>query len=470
MVQVPILNGIYTDGGPDFRTSYPVNMLPVPKQNGISAGYLRPAEGIVTLGTGPGVDRGGIEWNGVCYRVMGSKLVTVDTSGGSSILGDVGTDGDYVTFDYSFSDLCIASNGNLFLYNPTDGLRQNVDPDLGVVVDVVWVDGYFMTTDGEYLVVTDLNNPLAVNPLKYGSSEADPDPVIALHKLRNEVLAVNRHTIEYFDNVGGDLFPFARIEGAQIMKGAVGTHACCEYMDALAFVGSGFNEAPGVYIGANATASKISTREVDAILLGYTEAELSDVKLEARNDRANQLLYIHLPDRTLVFDYAATQALGGEPAWHVLTSGVAGYSHYRGRNFVRFDGEWLCGDTDSAAFGRLDETLSSHWGQKARWEFGTIIVYNEGNGAQFHELELVALPGRVAFGATPYITTSYSVDGETWSMPQTISAGTLGQRGKRLVWMRQGSMKNWRIQRFQGDSDAHVAFARLQVRLEPLAW
>ena len=81
MVQIPILNGIYTDGSPNFRTSYPVNLIPVPKENGISSGFLRPADGLIATGTGPGVDRGGINWNGVCYRVMGSNLVSISSGG-----------------------------------------------------------------------------------------------------------------------------------------------------------------------------------------------------------------------------------------------------------------------------------------------------------------------------------------------------------------------------------------------------
>jgi len=72
-MQIPIVNGIYTDEVADFRTSYPKNLIPVPKQQGISTGYLRPADGIVEFGTGPGIDRGGINWNGVYYRVRGSK-------------------------------------------------------------------------------------------------------------------------------------------------------------------------------------------------------------------------------------------------------------------------------------------------------------------------------------------------------------------------------------------------------------
>jgi hypothetical protein len=35
-----------------------------------------------------------------------------------------------------------------------------------------------------------------VDSFKYGSSEVDPDPVKALLKVRNEVYALNRHTIE----------------------------------------------------------------------------------------------------------------------------------------------------------------------------------------------------------------------------------------------------------------------------------
>jgi hypothetical protein len=228
-MQIPILSGIFTDNGPDFRTSYPVNLVPTPKASGISSGYLRPGDGIVANGTGPGTDRGGINWRGQLYRVMGTKLVEISSAGVVTVLGDVGGPvSQLVTFDYSFDLLAIASGGRLYYWNGAT-LAQVTDPDLGVVLDVVWVDGYFMTTDGEFLVVTELTDPFVVNPLKYGSSEVDPDPVVALLKLRNEVYALNRNTIEVFDNVGGALFPFARIDGAQIQKGVVGTFACCVY-------------------------------------------------------------------------------------------------------------------------------------------------------------------------------------------------------------------------------------------------
>lgn len=469
-MQIPILNGIYADNAPDLRTSYPVNLVPVPKDSGISKGFLRPGDGIVANGTGPGIDRGGINWNGVCYRVMGTKLVTVASNGTVTVLGDVGGPvNTLVTFDYSFDRLAIASGGRLYYWNSSLGLVQVTDPDLGVVLDVVWVDGYFMTTDGEFLVVTELSDPTQVNPLKYGSSEVDPDPVVALLKLRNEVYALNRNTIEVFDNVGGEFFPFQRVEGAQIQKGVIGTFGCCVFVETIAFLGSGRNEAPGIYLGANAQAQKISTQEIDEILLQYTEAQLATVKLEARNDKAHEHLYVHLPDRTLVFDAAASAVLS-TPVWFCLTTSTVGFSQYRARNMVYAYDKWLVGDPQSSNIGFLVDNISSHWGQIVRWEFGTLIIYNESNGAIFNELELVSLTGSVALGIDAIITSSYSLDGKSWSQDKGIRTGTNGNTRKRLAWFQQGHMRNWRIQRFRGDSQAHLSFIRLEAQIEPLAY
>lgn len=465
-MQIPILSGTYTDEGPDFRTSYPRNMVPVPKTQGISAGYLRPADGIVQIGTGQGVDRGGIAWNGACYRVMGNSLVRVGADGALAELGAISGAGQ-VSFDYSFDRLAIAAGGALY-YTTGGAPAQVTDPDLGAVLDVLWVDGYFMTTDGTSLVVTDLKDPTSVNPLHYGSSEADPDPVKCLFKARaGEVYAVNRFTIEMMENVGGNGFPFARVAGAQINRGSLGTHCAALYADAIAFLGSARDEPPAVWAGLNGSTQKLSTGEIDTLLLDYTETQLAASVLEVRTVKNHQLLYLHLPDRTLVYDGAASAAVQ-EPVWFTVDSGLAEPAQYRARGFVWCYDRWMCGDPTSGALGVLDDAVSTHYGQVIGWEFGTGIVYNAGAGAIFHQLELVALPGRVPLGVDPVIWTSYSLDGETWSQERTARAGRQGQRSKRIVWLGQGSMQNWRVQRFRGTSDAHLAVVRLEAQVEPL--
>ena len=467
MTQIPILSGIYTDNSPDFRTVYPHNLVPVPKEQGIASGYLKPADGLELLSAGVGGDRGGINWNDVCYRVQGSFLVSVASDGTITTIGNVGIGGP-VTFDYSFDYLGIASSDRLYLYDGTT-LTQVTDVDLGTVLSFVWIDGYFVTTDGESIVTTELNDPFAVNPLKYGSSEIDPDPIYSLLELRNEVYAVNRNSIEVFNNVGGSGFPFQRIEGAQIQKGSTGTHAATVFQGRVAFVGGGRNDPPSVFLAANGVDKKIATREIDEILSGYSEAEIADVVIEARNHLEHKWLYIHLPDKTLVFDAAASQIMD-RLVWSTLSGGAINRSRYPARSFVWCYGKWIAGDPITGKISVPVSTVSSHFGEKVTWNFGTTIAYNEGEGALFHDLELVALTGEVALGDDPIITTQYSLDGVTWSEPKTIKAGKQGDRAKRLSWRRQGKMRDWRIQRFYGTSDAHIAMTRLEVRIEPLAF
>lgn len=464
-MQVPILHGIFTDNAADFRTSYPVNMVPVPKQTGISAGYLKPAEGAIQQDTSSGLPRGGISWNDVCYRVMGTKLVSVDAFGVETVLGDVGAGGQ-CSFAYSFDRLAITSGGDLWYWDGIT-LDQVLDGDLGTALAVVWVDGYFMTTDGEFLVVTELTDPFSVNPLKYGSSEVDPDPIVNVLKLRNEIAAVNRYTIEFFQNVGGSLFPFSRINGAQLQKGAMGTHAACIFGEYIAFIGSGRNEAPGIHFGVLGSTTKLSTREIDTLLLQYTTAELESVVLESRLHAGHEHLWVRLPDRTMVYDLKASQTLG-EPVWYFLSSSQSGFEAYRAVDLVWCYSRWLVADAQTGDYGYLDSGTARHFGEVCRWEFGTAIAYNEGRGALFNSVELVCLTGRVEAGEDPYISTSYSTDGITWSQERSIRVGIIGDRTRRLAWFQQGHMVNWRIQRFTGDSRALISVARLEIGMEPL--
>lgn len=464
-MQIPILNGITGSPAGEFRTSYPRNLVPVPKQTGIAAGYLRPADGLLQFAVGPGVDRGGFNWNGALYRVMGTKLVRIEIDGTVSVLGDVGAGGT-VSMDDGGDHLSIWSGGRLYFLSGST-LAQVEDPDLGVVIDGVCIAGYELSTDGTYLIVNELADRMQVNPLKYGSAESDPDSIKAVDELRNEAYALGRYTIEVFENVGGAGFPFQRIEGAMVAKGVIGTHAYSQFAGTLAFLGSGRNEAPAVYLMAPGDAQKISTAEIDQQLLGYTEEQLSAAVLESKVDKGHEWLMIHLPDVCWVFDLAATKA-AQEPIWFSLDSGLMEQATYRARGLVWCYDRWLAGDPTGTAVVAFSDSDMDHFGARIGWDFGGQVVYNGGRGAVFHNLELVALPGRVALGADPVIWTSYSLDGETWSQERPCAAGKQGERLKRIAWRKQGKMRHYRMQRFRGTSDARLSIARLEVELEAL--
>ena len=169
MTQISILSGITGDAGVDLRASYPVNMIPVPRESGVSTGYLRTAEGITQFSSSDsaltGRGRGGEFWQGSAYWVIGEYLCRIDEDGNLSKIGSVGDNGLDVSITYSFDRLAVASARSLY-YLQNGVLTQVTDPDLGPVIDVTWMDGYFVTTDGTSIVVTELADPAAVDPLK----------------------------------------------------------------------------------------------------------------------------------------------------------------------------------------------------------------------------------------------------------------------------------------------------------------
>ncbi len=460
MTAIPILNGVYVNTDADFVASYPTNREPVVLETNLSKGFLRPGPGVTQIGTGPGADRGGWVWDGVLYRVMGNQLVTVSHQGIVTELGFI--DGsDVCAFDNSFDRLAI--NGGAKLYYLKDGVLSEVtDPDLGPVIDMMWIDGYFMTTDGADLIVTELNDPTQVDPIKYGSSEESPDPITGLMKLRGEPYAGNRVTTEVFQDIGGNGFPFVVNKSALIEKGCVGPRAKAYIADTYAFVGGGKNESIAVYIVGAGQAGKISSSEIDDELSALTEEELYNITCDVRIDKDEQRLYIHLPSRTLVF-YVEASKQSGEKVWSYLASGIQMDEPYAPRNFVWAYGKWICGDAQGR-IGYLDYSVSTQFGEVAGWEFDTKLLYNGGSYAILGSIELIGTPGNG--GQIFFSSTS---DGRTWSQELIISGGAPGQRDYRMQWRPERRFQQWLGLRFRGADSGTNSFARLEADIEGLA-
>ena len=459
-MRIPIVSGIVADESGALLTSYPTNREPVLQDTGISEGYLAVPMGIRTVAEPSlGADRGGINWNGVCYRVMGTSLVRVGSDWSVSVLGDVGQ-GDVCALAYSFDNLIVNSGTRLYYWNSNAGLRRVSDTDLGEVHDAIYVDGYTMTTDGEFLVVTDLNDPTAVDPLKYGSAEESPDAITGLAKLPGEVYAFGRYTIQPFQNVGGTGFPFRTVKSGAIMKGCVGPRAKANFAGSIAFVGGPENQEPGVWVMSSADADKISPLEVDKDLAALSDEDLSSVWVEVRGMADDERLILHLPTHSWGFSWQVTRK-SQVKTW-CRYEGASG--RYEGRGLVYCYGQWIVGSS-SGQIGVLDSSTAKHYGQNVGWQFDTTLIYNEARRGQIHELELIGTPGR---GEEGRVFLSYTKDGETWSMERAVSAGKPGEHRKRVAWRPGIRFEQYMGLRFRGVGAALMGIARLEARLEPL--
>jgi hypothetical protein len=458
MPAIPLLGGMKATTQAEFVESPPVNLEPIILANGISNGQFRAMAGAVQKWTGQGVDRGAIVRSGRHYRISGTKLIEM-AANGPVVIGDVGGTGP-VSIDYGFDRVAVRSGTNMFYVTDT-GLTQVTDPDLGPVLDLLWVDGYYMTTDGTSIVVTELSDPTAIEPLKYGSAEEDPDMVTGLMELGTEVHAFGRFTVQPFQNVGGNGFPFQAIRGAMVRYGCVSANAKCYFADTIAFVGSAKNEALGVYLLGSGTATKISNRALDLALAKI--ADPSVIECEARAYADEQRLLVHLPHETWVFHFEASQR-GKDKLWTMATSGDV----YRLRHAVELNGEFWVGDAISAKIGVLSHDTMTHFGDDVEWRFDTQFLHNAGFGFILKALELVALTGRGAFGEGHRAFLSLTRDGIGWSRERMVSTGAAGETRKRLVWRPLMRCGNYLGLRFRGFGKDLPGFVKIEADIEPL--
>jgi hypothetical protein len=390
---------------------------------------------------------------------MGTKLCSISPDWVVTQIGDVGA-GGRVAIDYSFDRLAIASAGGLYYYTVDGGLVQVTDENLGTVADMLWIDGFFMTTDGTYVVVTELDDPMSVKPLKYGSAEEDPDPITGLIKYRDEAYVVGRFTIQPFQNVGGNGFPFATDLRETIPFGCVGPAAKCLFSDGFAFVGSGRNQGLNVYTaGLSATAQPIGSREVCNALDGLGDPSV--IEVEQRVDRGENRLFVHLPTETWVFLLNAS-ARAGEPIWYRIVTDSNGY---RCRNAVDVYGKRVVGDTISGVFGYLTDETRVQFGVEPGWQFDCGLIYNQGLGAILHSVELVGLPGRGGDGA---VFLSMTRDGETFGAERSVKLLS-GNRQRRIAWRPHSRIGNYLGLRFRGTGTALPGIASCEAKLAGLS-
>lgn len=450
MVSIPLLGGMAANAQAEFVESVPVNLEPVAIDSKISTGQFRAPAGLIEHETGPGEDRGAIIWQGRHLRVMGIDLYEV----GVGSLGTVGGSGP-VAMDYGFDRLGIASDEKLF-YLDANGLTQVTDIDLGRVIDMIWIDGFFMTTDGSYIVVTQLSDPTSVAPLKYGSADEDPDMITGLIEVRGEVYVTGRHTIEVFQNVGGTGFPFSVITGATIPYGVVSPSAKCPFNESFAFVGSGRNEALGVYVAGAGTAVKISTRALDRALEAIPDPTV--IEMESWSYLDEKRLLVHLPGETWVYLDGASRK-SGERIWYRRTNCP--------RHAVENSGTWYAAIGDE--IGKLSNAVSTILGDPVEWRFDTPFVYADSQGVILGAVELIGLPGRMPVDEEATAFFSFSTDGETWSRERMLRIGTAGQRRKRMQWRPNIEIPNYATLRFRGYDRSMPGFAKIECDVEALS-
>jgi len=462
---VTLISGDKVGFETDYRDALPVNMYVVQRPILGADGYLMTYPGLSSVATGEGKDRGGIynERFSEQYRVSGGRFIRVNNDGTITDIGAIsGT--NQVALPYSFDNQCIITDDRMWLYNPTDGLVEVVDVDLGDPIDGVWVDNYFFMVDPEWLFHTERGVDTSIDPSAYGTAEFSPDPNKGVSLTPdNKVIVWGRYSCEYFIFDSTTNFAFSRVETRAQKIGIVATHAKCEAGSLFYFCGGRKEDSVFIYELGIGSSLKVSTREVDKILAAYTEPELADMRMESRMEDNIQFVIVHLPNETLCLNVNIATAMGKELAWTILKTDVQGDSTYRGINGV-YDanlGYWVYGDKRDTHIGKLDKDISTHYGDITEW-----LIYSpfmDLDSYTVDEIEITTIPGHTAVddATVAFSTTS---DGVAYSTEYWMQYGASYNYGQRFILRRGvGYVRDWIGFKFRGVTTSRMAYALMRV-------
>jgi len=333
------------------------------------------------------------------------------------------------------------------------------------IVDAAFMAGYVMVTDGVSVYSSHLVNPLYF-PGYFGSAEYDPDGISYLYKLNNQLYIGGKNTHQTMQNTGGNNFPFTVQQSYTFDIGAVSRQTMCYFNRTLAWIGNGRNMPVGVWMLNGNAPNKISSAGVDRELAKLTAAQIAVVTLEAISFEDSELLYVHLPTKTLLYDATATLSEGIK-FWTQLNSGPLDSDFYRARDFVQFNGMWTCGDLADNRIGYLDASTGGHYGEPVLHRSTGPMALLPLVSAGLRSIELKCVTGQS--GDTSRIGVQYSSDGIRWSQIRFASAVPRGAYDRRIRWLPAGLARNRMQIRISHVTTQHVTWFGALVELEALA-
>lgn len=478
-MELPLATGFYEDASKPIAAQQCANWIPqVPQTNAQSKAQLIGSPGTSLFATaGTIAARGEHVMNSIAYTVNGNTLYRVNADKTTTDLGAI-TGAGKVSMADNGTQLCIVvprSTG--YIYTVAGGLVTITDTDytttLGPSEQVVFKDGYFIHYNntapglGPIFFITNLNNGLVIDPLDFGTAEADPDEITGLHVNRNQLNVGGRQTLEPFSNIGGVGFPFQRIPGAIIQKGVRAKFSLIDFDNSFVYVGGGENEKPAIWKSTGSGAVKISTASIDNIIQQSTDAEIEGIFATTYSENGEFFANFHLNDR--VFSYcAAASVFQGKPVWLERKSkdSFGQLTTWRVAGIIEAYGETLVTDNQSGNIGVLGLSTYTEYGATINRVVSTQPFDIQSNEFIVTEMELTCESGVgniVDPGADPKITRSFSDDGGfTFGNEIPRPLGKQGEHKQRQVWSREGLVNKARVYKFTHDAPVKAVIIKLE--------
>lgn len=391
------------------------------------------------------------------YAVCGNTVYRLDTSGTKSVCtGTLGTSsgivqmaaGSVVTSTDSdltgLASVMITDGVKGYYVNGTT-LTEITDSDFPTPGSCAYQDGWFIVAavgSGTVFSSEYLDDPSSWNPLDVDDVRASPDNIVSVFMDHRELLFFGEDSIEPYQNIGADNFPFVLVPGAYIETGLAARESVAKLDNSVFWLAEDFtikklNNYVPVVVSPEALGRKIS---------GYSTK--SDAISYSFKDGGNAFYVITLPseDVTWVLNTATISQQLPRGAWHQWASGTQQNRH-RSNCHMFFAGKNLVGDFSNGKIYEISNSTYTDDGVTIRRTRVTPPLFDPNNRGRITyprlEIEFKAGTGLITGqGSDPQAMLRYSDDGcRTWSNRKWEGIGKIGKYKDRAIWRRLASSR-----------------------------
>ncbi len=389
---------------------------------------IKTPSGIVNPTAGEG--RGGVNWQGILYSVVGTTLYKVDSAHTYTSMGTVNGVGT-VSFGETPTQLVICANSASYVFNGTT-VTQITDVDFISGVQCCSIDGYvlFRRESTGVFFSSDLADGSSYDALNFGTAEGLSDNIVGIIADHRQAILAGSQSMEIWYNAGVSGFPFIRDANGFIEIGCASGKTLAKADNTVFWLASDLTvrRLDGV------TPIRVSQHGVEQAIAGY---DVSDAEGFAYTQYGHLFYVLTFPtsDATWVYDATTNE-------WHERSS--YGLGRWRPSSAVLCYGRWYVQDYETGKIGYLDRDTYTDWDETHRVEMTFDDIYSDGRLIRHALFELLCEVGvgTTGQGADPQVTLEYSNDsGQTWRTAATKALGEVGEYNTRVRWHRLGASR-----------------------------
>ena len=408
------------------------NWYPESTPNGTGQAALYPFPGLsiwggATVSEYNYYDRGAHVFNGVLYFIKGSRLYSQDANGNATEIGVI----------YGFEQCQMENNGSIMLITTGGPVYQYDGTALSILTDITFNPKSVKYLNGKFIFDSDTGNVWNTNPgttyvdgANFSAPESNPDPFVSPYVFNQMLYLFGTKTVEPWRDVGSGNPPFERESQAIIDgSGCASVHGICNTTEFMYFI----DPSGQVQRIRSFQSEVVSNPAISNTLVRY---DLSQYKATSCRLKGHWFIIFNFyaDNKTLVYsentgEFFELTSGSDEGVWqggsHAFCYGLHHFLDRSNSYVYKLDWDTFYNANIICIREKIfDFVCGEKFGDPRGWFECSKIYFGVEPG-------IGLVDGQ---GSVPLLEVSRSVDGKTWSNPEFLEIGRLGEFSREVEW------------------------------------